>query len=402
MATVTGYTAEHLEELLDESFVEAEVVGDDLILTKRGGDTVNAGDVRGPIGPNGVGVPNGGATGRVLTKLSPADGDAGWSDPAALIGAGDITQDDVGAGNDGKRQLLIAGVDFPSDIMERAGATSNGDLLGQHDFYGQNAAAARKRYAKIQAVVNDITNGSEDGELRFSAMAAGAEAEIIRLLGGASPALWLMQNRLGNSDGTRTFTWGAAAPGGSVSASAGSIYLHTGGGSTIASPVLYIKRYGTGSAGWRAVDGLFTYSSNDQAVTSSTTLVDATGLSLSVYHDGTDFIEFEAMLQYYGNTTNDIKIAVTTSTALRLYVTAIGPGLSTVSGEGLIAQAASSSGVELAFGGYSSILPIWIKGGWIPNSSNTSDTIKIQFAQNTSHATPTRMSEGSWIKASYK
>lgn len=50
MATVNGYTAEHTEEVFDESIVDGEVVGDDLILTTRGGTPINAGDVRGPIG----------------------------------------------------------------------------------------------------------------------------------------------------------------------------------------------------------------------------------------------------------------------------------------------------------------------------------------------------------------
>lgn len=33
---------------------------------------------------NGLGIPNGGATGQVLTKISEADGDADWVDPGLL------------------------------------------------------------------------------------------------------------------------------------------------------------------------------------------------------------------------------------------------------------------------------------------------------------------------------
>lgn len=53
MATVTGLTAERMEEIEGASIVSGEVVGDDLILTRFDTTTVNAGDVRGPIGPAG-------------------------------------------------------------------------------------------------------------------------------------------------------------------------------------------------------------------------------------------------------------------------------------------------------------------------------------------------------------
>lgn len=50
MATVTSYTKDRLDELMDENIVDGAIVGDDLILEKRDGSTVNAGDVRGPAG----------------------------------------------------------------------------------------------------------------------------------------------------------------------------------------------------------------------------------------------------------------------------------------------------------------------------------------------------------------
>lgn len=54
MATVTGLTAEKTLELLDEDIIAAVVSGDDLILTTRGGDTINAGNVRGAAGADGA------------------------------------------------------------------------------------------------------------------------------------------------------------------------------------------------------------------------------------------------------------------------------------------------------------------------------------------------------------
>lgn len=53
MATVTGLTKEAMEAIRDGVIVDAEVVGNNLILTKFDATTIDAGDVRGPAGANG-------------------------------------------------------------------------------------------------------------------------------------------------------------------------------------------------------------------------------------------------------------------------------------------------------------------------------------------------------------
>lgn len=53
MATVTGYTAAKMDEINNATVVDGSVVGDDLVLVTRGGTNINAGNVRGPAGPNG-------------------------------------------------------------------------------------------------------------------------------------------------------------------------------------------------------------------------------------------------------------------------------------------------------------------------------------------------------------
>ena len=82
MATVTGLTAERMEEIEAASIVDGNVVGGDLILTRQDGTDINAGSVEGPagsVGPTGPGVPNGGTTGQSLVKISNADQATGWS-----------------------------------------------------------------------------------------------------------------------------------------------------------------------------------------------------------------------------------------------------------------------------------------------------------------------------------
>lgn len=54
MATVTGMTAERMLAIEAASVVDGDVVGDNLVLTKHDGSTIDAGDVRGPAGAAGA------------------------------------------------------------------------------------------------------------------------------------------------------------------------------------------------------------------------------------------------------------------------------------------------------------------------------------------------------------
>lgn len=54
MATVTGLTATRMLEIEAQSIVNGDVVGDNLILIRHDGETINAGNVRGPSGASEV------------------------------------------------------------------------------------------------------------------------------------------------------------------------------------------------------------------------------------------------------------------------------------------------------------------------------------------------------------
>lgn len=59
MATVTGFTAERMLIIENSTVVDGEVVGNNLILYTRDGTPIDAGNVRGPIGPAGPQVVDG-------------------------------------------------------------------------------------------------------------------------------------------------------------------------------------------------------------------------------------------------------------------------------------------------------------------------------------------------------
>ena len=53
MATVTGYTAERMQDIEDGTVVDGNIVGDNLILVRHDGGQIDAGSVRGPQGIQG-------------------------------------------------------------------------------------------------------------------------------------------------------------------------------------------------------------------------------------------------------------------------------------------------------------------------------------------------------------
>lgn len=55
MATVTGLTAARMQEMEDATIIDGNIVGDDLVLLTKDGTPINAGNVRGPVGPSGSG-----------------------------------------------------------------------------------------------------------------------------------------------------------------------------------------------------------------------------------------------------------------------------------------------------------------------------------------------------------
>lgn len=86
MATITGLTADRMQEIIDATIVDADVISGSLILTKDDGSTINAGNVVGPTGatgatgatgPTGPGGSSGGVAKVSAFPVSPAptDGD---------------------------------------------------------------------------------------------------------------------------------------------------------------------------------------------------------------------------------------------------------------------------------------------------------------------------------------
>lgn len=68
MGQVTGYDADYLDQIVGQTVSSGLVVGDDLILTRNDGETIDAGNVRGPQGIQGLT----GAAGNPIDLITPA------------------------------------------------------------------------------------------------------------------------------------------------------------------------------------------------------------------------------------------------------------------------------------------------------------------------------------------
>lgn len=70
-------------------------------------------------------------------------------------------------------------------LYRKAATPAPNDLLGSYSISGDNSVGVEKVYARLQAVIIDAVNGTEDGAWIVKTMVAGAEATLATFFGGA-------------------------------------------------------------------------------------------------------------------------------------------------------------------------------------------------------------------------
>jgi len=133
MATVTGYTAQRMKQIEDTTVVDGDIVGDNLVLVTRAGTQIDAGSVRGAVGP--VGPPGPTLPAGMVTMFAGATAPTGYllcdgalinrADYPALFQAIGITW---GAG-DGSNTFQLP--DFRSRFPVGKGAATWSDSLNE-------------------------------------------------------------------------------------------------------------------------------------------------------------------------------------------------------------------------------------------------------------------------------
>lgn len=181
MASVTGYTAARMQAIEDQAIVDGSVVGDNLILERHNGTTINAGSVRGPGGPPGPSGSVGGTLGSTDNRVVRSDGVSG-----TVIQGSSVEIDDFGR----LTAPLMTVTTAPSvgtDVVNKAYSDSSGrGVLG---LKVHNATVLtdipQDAYNTLSSL--DITLTPVVGRFyRFTAQATGNPTTSVALLFGLS------------------------------------------------------------------------------------------------------------------------------------------------------------------------------------------------------------------------
>jgi prepilin-type processing-associated H-X9-DG protein len=81
---------------------------------------------------------------------------------------------------DNSPQLILASTDADANsgphltLFRNSASAADNDLVGRIDFNGRNDAPESITYAQIEVALADVTDGTEDGQVKFKTMNAGA------------------------------------------------------------------------------------------------------------------------------------------------------------------------------------------------------------------------------------
>jgi hypothetical protein len=64
--------------------------------------------------------------------------------------------------------------------LESRAVLASGDLFQRISFWAQNSSGVRTRYARIDAIANVLTSGSEDGVISIFGIASGSQIQFAR------------------------------------------------------------------------------------------------------------------------------------------------------------------------------------------------------------------------------
>lgn len=155
------------------------------------------------------------------------------------------------------------------------GEASDNDVLGALQFFGQNVKAGtdeQVKYGKIEVLSKDVTDGTEDGGIRFSAFVAGSETQLMdindSLAGGVQVANGLnVQGHDGSSVGLRL-------AGTLVTSTAAELNLLDGVSGLVKADFTKLAAVDASAAELNLLDG-------DTSVGSSITIVDSDGVIMN-------------------------------------------------------------------------------------------------------------------------
>ena len=113
-------------------------------------------------------------------------GDSSVNPGSVTIGKLTVSRDETEGSDDGPTLMLVDGDSDANNgplikMYRNTESPAADDALGAIGFSGEDSGGSETTYARIQAVSNDVTNGSEDGSLEFRIMAAGTQTDVLTI-----------------------------------------------------------------------------------------------------------------------------------------------------------------------------------------------------------------------------
>jgi hypothetical protein len=156
------------------------------------GDNINSGsnnvvignaDVPSATGDSQLSISNGDGT---VTWIQGDSGDTTYNPSGITTGKLTVTRDETEGSDTGPTLMLVDGDSDANNgpvlkMYRNTESPANGDALGSIGFNGEDSVGGERGYARIQAVADNVTSGSNDGSLEFRIFANGSQTEVMQL-----------------------------------------------------------------------------------------------------------------------------------------------------------------------------------------------------------------------------
>jgi hypothetical protein len=113
-------------------------------------------------------------------------GDTTYNPSGITTGKLTVTRDETEGSDTGPTLMLVDGDSDANNgpvlkMYRNTESPANGDALGSIGFNGEDSVGGERGYARIQAVADNVTSGSNDGSLEFRIFANGTQTEVMQL-----------------------------------------------------------------------------------------------------------------------------------------------------------------------------------------------------------------------------
>jgi hypothetical protein len=113
-------------------------------------------------------------------------GDTTYNPSGITTGKLTVTRDETEGSDTGPTLMLVDGDSDANNgpvlkMYRNTESPANGDALGSIGFNGEDSIGGERGYARIQAVADNVTSGSNDGSLEFRIFANGTQTEVMQL-----------------------------------------------------------------------------------------------------------------------------------------------------------------------------------------------------------------------------